>query len=341
MLIEDSLKNTAVSLADLCDAVKDKLSEEVTNLAERSKELENERAKFEAEKRALTRAGITEGDVLTINAGGQIFIVKRSTLLMAPEEGLLHAMFSGRWDDSIARDSENRIILDMSPQVFSTILSHLRVLRLEDRTSAARRQEKLPIDKVYEKELETVCNYYGVFNQPIFSNVDLQVRSIHEGVGIDAEGNGKTVRLTGNTMGPHCILGVNELMDQAVWKVTLVSSSTDWMFAGIIATDDAPTSSRSHLDPTAFGWAGQSKVYLAGSRKPWFGGWTGWKSGCYSIFKLDAVAMTLKMYNSCWNQTYLLKLDGKKKWRLHLNILNDSVVELSKATYQEEDFVDG
>ena len=55
MLIEDSLKNTAVSLADLCDAVKDKLSEEVTNLTERSKELENERAKFEAEKGCFGR----------------------------------------------------------------------------------------------------------------------------------------------------------------------------------------------------------------------------------------------------------------------------------------------
>mmetsp|Transcript_87718 Transcript_87718/g.283290 ORF Transcript_87718/g.283290 Transcript_87718/m.283290 type:complete len:155 (+) Transcript_87718:63-527(+) len=119
------------SLSVLCDSVKEKLSAEQRSLAERETALEADREKLQAEKAAMMKAGITESDFLDINVGGQIFAVSRSTLLMSPEDSTLNAKFSGRWDESISRDAEGRMLLDMSPPVFSSILSYLRAMRLE------------------------------------------------------------------------------------------------------------------------------------------------------------------------------------------------------------------
>jgi len=56
-------------------------------------------------------------EIIHINAGGQPFSAKRSTLLMAPQDSLLNIMFSGRWsEESLSRDTDGRIFLDMSPQ---------------------------------------------------------------------------------------------------------------------------------------------------------------------------------------------------------------------------------
>merc|ERR1712196_142369 len=137
------------SLADLCDGVMAKLSEEKKTLADREATLKRSRDQLEAEKTAMTAAGISEDDLLHLNVGGEIFAVKRSTLLIGPEDSYLKAMFSGRWDESVIRDPEGRIVLNMTPKVFSTILSYLRTVQL----FPERKKLKLSTEKEYQEEL--------------------------------------------------------------------------------------------------------------------------------------------------------------------------------------------
>ena len=163
------------SLSELCTGVVAKLASEQEALAGREATLKAEiagreaalkrdRDQLEIEKDEMMKLGASEDEVLHLNAGGELFMVKRSTLLMAPHDSLFNAMFSGRWDESLSKDAEGRIFLDMSPKVFSAILSYLRVVRLDP--ECAKKEEGRwdeSLSKIQKAELETACNYYGIF----------------------------------------------------------------------------------------------------------------------------------------------------------------------------------
>ena len=77
-------------------------------IAQVNAELARERAELEEEKRALgerateldgeieamTKIGVSDEDILELNVAVEIITVKRGTLLVAPPQSVLHAMFS-------------------------------------------------------------------------------------------------------------------------------------------------------------------------------------------------------------------------------------------------------
>jgi len=71
-----------------------------------------------------------DDDILTLNVGGTLFTTRRSTLCLC-EGCYLANLFSGRWDDSIEKDSEGRFFLDFDPGSFRLALDFLRSIRLE------------------------------------------------------------------------------------------------------------------------------------------------------------------------------------------------------------------
>jgi hypothetical protein len=56
----------------------------------------------------------TDDDLVEVNASGKIMVAKRSTLTQM-KGTRLEALFSGRWDQKLSRDSHGRIFLDVDP----------------------------------------------------------------------------------------------------------------------------------------------------------------------------------------------------------------------------------
>jgi hypothetical protein len=67
-------------------------------------------------------------DILEINAGGKIFVTKRSTLTQLTMGTRFGALFSGRWDMKLQRDSRGRFFLDVNSDCFQAIMTHLNEL---------------------------------------------------------------------------------------------------------------------------------------------------------------------------------------------------------------------
>jgi hypothetical protein len=85
-------------------------------------------------------------DVIKLNVGGEQMAARRETLTMAAGSRLA-AMFSGRWDELLEKDRDERIFLDYDPKCFRKLLDHLLEMKMHDPTAA-----KLPIDVPAEIE---------------------------------------------------------------------------------------------------------------------------------------------------------------------------------------------
>ena len=95
-----------------------------SKLNERMDELNNKKQQI-AETNGNTN--ISGDDLIEINAGGKIIAAKRSTLTQL-DGTRLEALFSGRWDKKILRDSHGRIFLDVNPKCFQAIVDYLTEL---------------------------------------------------------------------------------------------------------------------------------------------------------------------------------------------------------------------
>mmetsp|Transcript_21133 Transcript_21133/g.22548 ORF Transcript_21133/g.22548 Transcript_21133/m.22548 type:complete len:141 (+) Transcript_21133:51-473(+) len=71
-------------------------------------------------------ANISDDDIIEINAGGKIISVLRSTLCLVAHDTMFSYMFSGRWEESLTRDSNGRIYLEHDPELIELIVNFLR-----------------------------------------------------------------------------------------------------------------------------------------------------------------------------------------------------------------------
>ena len=69
-----------------------------------------------------------DDDILEINAGGKIFIAKRSTLTQHTIGTRFGALFTGRWEKRLQRDNHVRIFLDVNSEGFQAIVAYLNEL---------------------------------------------------------------------------------------------------------------------------------------------------------------------------------------------------------------------
>lgn len=301
--------------------------------------LENDCTNNEREKATIDKERVAEReDILSINAGGQLFMVKRSTLLMGPNESVFNAMFSGRWDESLTRDKQDHMFLNISSQVFAAILSHLRAMEFQDPINR-NHIKVIPVEKVFEAELEAVCHYYGLisYNSPL-ERIDLQVKAQDSSVSIVEEEDGFNLCVVSGCITHRPITGVKNLENGAVWKITVVNA-THWMYAGIMAKEVSARNSQK--DPSSFGWASRQGAYIGGLKNIGHDGWNGWETGDVSVFKLDTEGKTLKMYHSRSNKTFSLPLNEKNKWRLHFNFIHKTIsMRLSNATPDDVALID-
>ena len=67
---------------------------------------------------------IDGSEILDINAGGVIMSITRDTLNLI-KGTRLEALFSGRWDKHLPRDSDGRVLLDVNPKCFEEVVDYL------------------------------------------------------------------------------------------------------------------------------------------------------------------------------------------------------------------------
>lgn len=133
-------------------------AELIDELTHHTEDLRQKELNLKTLEQKLVQLSKDPGDVLEINAGGQVFAVKRSTLCLA-EGSVIAALFSGNWDDGQHRDSQGRPFLDVDPYIFDKIVNFLRQKAIEGPDRPAPRPIIAP-----EKALEfdAVVDYYGL-----------------------------------------------------------------------------------------------------------------------------------------------------------------------------------
>ena len=109
---------------------------EINKLKEAEEQLFNRLQEFEERKRNSAAAHndgsaqhIRDDDIIEINAGGRIIAARRSTLCQL-KGTRLEALFSGRWDKTLCRDSSGRIFLDVNGDYFQAIVDFLNEMTI-------------------------------------------------------------------------------------------------------------------------------------------------------------------------------------------------------------------
>ncbi|CAF1365184.1 unnamed protein product [Adineta steineri] len=87
--------------------------------------LREERRQWDEEQAAMERLVATASSIVHLNVGGERISTTRSTLTAA-EGSLLAAMFSGRMDHKLSKDTSGCIFLDYDPVLFKCLLNQLR-----------------------------------------------------------------------------------------------------------------------------------------------------------------------------------------------------------------------
>eukprot|EP00812_Abedinium_dasypus_P002115 NODE_1257_length_1191_cov_428.841549.p1 GENE.NODE_1257_length_1191_cov_428.841549~~NODE_1257_length_1191_cov_428.841549.p1 ORF type:complete len:313 (+),score=114.21 NODE_1257_length_1191_cov_428.841549:128-940(+) len=143
--------------------------------------LERDRAKLEAERHAMQVFNKEPDELITVNAGGTIFRVRRSTLCQV-EGSVLAAMFSGRWDQSLTYDEEGAVFVDSSPAVFEAVLSHFRALGLDPRAEAPQVTPSLRAELAAFRE-------FMMLDAPAGEPKDYIVVEVHRAYQVDEAGH--------------------------------------------------------------------------------------------------------------------------------------------------------
>lgn len=146
------------------NSYKDALSALIEVLSDREKDLDERETKLRKDQEALDIATVAvygetnPSDVLHLNIGGTKTTVLRRTLTSVPGS-MLASKFSGRWDDSIEKDSDGDIFIDQDFSLFQTMLNYLR--------NRANGIEKYPmkspkLDEENARDFYRMVEYYGM-----------------------------------------------------------------------------------------------------------------------------------------------------------------------------------
>jgi hypothetical protein len=208
--------------------------------------------------------------IIEINAGGKIISALRSTLTLAPDTMFTY-MFSGRWEESMKRDDNNRVYLDHDPELIEIIVNFLRMKKIEDPTKPVQ-SPTVRIEK--RNDFDYLLRYFGLtdFFYPPLVFLPLDIGKI--GV---VQPHGSSVHITksdnkiqftkvngaNNYNFVACNPSLNASEEGSFWKVTIDALLGDnWLYLGIIGNLGAPKYSQDH--PTSYGWSIMSEVYHGG-----------------------------------------------------------------------------
>jgi hypothetical protein len=164
-------------------------------LDRRESEIKRLKEDFEREHPAF--AAKSPEDVLRLNVGGTRIDVLRRTLVSA-EGSLLATQFSGRWDESLAKDADGNFFLDLPVNPFLILVNFLRSRELMSPSGP-----DVPSPSLEDMNAdEQICflrmiDHYGValdvypFSLHRVGSNRARVKCVRPGVAIPADGGGR------------------------------------------------------------------------------------------------------------------------------------------------------
>ena len=212
-----------------------RFKKEFNDIIEKEREkMKAEVEAYNAEKERMQTVSVRDDDIIHLDVSGLKLKTTRSTLCQV-EGSLLASMFSGRWEDSVQRDQDGAVFLDVNPQHFTVILDYLRVKKIASPENPA------PLPNVPEdqlKEFNILVEYLGLKDELVSTEI---VRSekfnLHsDGVTLQEDGQ---VALHDSNNDNRYILGEN-VYNQGIVHIKLKLETFDnryYMFAGIVKGD--------------------------------------------------------------------------------------------------------
>ena len=180
---------------------------------------ELEQRKKELEERKLGMAqqhggtAVTPRDKLKLNVGGVQITTLRETLTQFPDTRLA-ALFSGRWENCLVRDKNNRIFLDVNPKCFQKILSYHQLCKI----AAPESLPDLPtmpddMQHIMEKQLE----FFGLAGGGTLPFVKKRAKNARKG-------NKMTKKLSGSKRA-HTGVETNDDIDSHLssWRAAIIA----------------------------------------------------------------------------------------------------------------------
>ena len=134
----DEISASNKRLKSAHDSLLHDLNNEISALDKRETTLNERVQELNRKKHEIAQAhgnlDATGDDLIEINAGGRIIVAKRSTLTQI-QGSRMEALFSGRWDNKVMRDSRGRIFLDIDPICFQAIVDYLNEMTISSEDS--------------------------------------------------------------------------------------------------------------------------------------------------------------------------------------------------------------
>ena len=323
----------AASLEGAIAQVNAELAWERAELEEEKRALKRARTELDGEIEAMTKIGVSDEDILELNVAGEIITVKRGTLLVAPPQSVLHAMFSGRWDDSLSKDSAGRPYLEFSPLSFKKLVAHLRTLKLSPPESAL---EPPKADSDHEQEFHAIVRYLGLLDW--WQDHPKLEFSPQSGLSISMEGR-KVERP--NSVRGSAAPSVPSSLRVGFWQIWKVKVNGSGPAPGSWSSQDGDlvrpfVGIQCHDTLKSSGWS----TVEAGSDPPF----PGWLPGDEAILKIDTTRLRgqLRLYHLRLNRSFSKDLPdtNEKPWHIHFtSIMPGYSVEISRPTPAEGVYV--
>ena len=295
--------------------------------------IEGERAKmraeveaYKAEKLRMKAVEVSDDDIINLNVGGKKMTTKRSTLCQV-EGSLLTSMFSGRWEDSLARDEDGRIFFDFNPQYFVYILDYLRARTI------ATAENPAPLPKVAEDQVKHFSNlveYLGLGDEIVPPEIVPPEKFKLHSTGVTLQEDCK-VAVHDSTSGHKYVLGENTYQQGIVRRKLKIESfqSNNWMLVGVMKGDVVPRNNdHSYGHAGSYGWTlgNSGQVYKEGACTHDDGLKNLTKQGDTVELVLDCDAEKLSLHFPS-GQQFHIDLPKSQTWRLHVNLhgANDKI----------------
>ncbi|OEU10860.1 hypothetical protein FRACYDRAFT_263729 [Fragilariopsis cylindrus CCMP1102] len=301
-----------------------KMKEEKDNL---QNEIETMNNSIVGSTSAAAAATSNEDVIIEINAGGKIISALRSTLTLAPNTMFTY-MFSGRWEESMKRDDNNRVYLDHDPDLIEIIVNFLRMKKIEDPTKPV----QSPMVRIEKRNnFDYLLRYFGLadffYPSPVFLPLDTsKIDVVQHGSSVTVTKSDNKIKFRKVTGGKKftfvaCKPSLNATSDEgSFWKVTIdVLAGNSWLLLGIIGHLGA--SYNSHVDPTSYGWSNASQVLHGGFNRNGDSGWTTFTQGECLHFHLKSNKLT--MFSVQKSKKFVIDIDTTvPAYYIHFNIFN-------------------
>eukprot|EP00984_Skeletonema_dohrnii_P011322 scaffold4505_cov84-Skeletonema_dohrnii-CCMP3373.AAC.4 len=149
---------------------------QINKLEEKEKKFLDRLSKLDAEKLKTASANgnvdVSDDDFLEINAGGKVIAVKRATLTQL-RGSRLEAMFSGRWDKKLVRDSNGRLFLDVNGDCFQAIVDYMNELAISS-------EDEPPMPPTLDDELQHILSHQmNLFGLTVDPQIDSNIITKH------------------------------------------------------------------------------------------------------------------------------------------------------------------